>query len=119
MTRKGLDIVIEKIAHEGVLPCAYYKEPGVAVTTGEEEGRGFYAAARQIAPDLRHKGCITMARELRVEWKCERWKSNGRCGWRFPGLKKLREMFDKKHGPQQWDETNEWERPTAPDDEPF
>jgi Family of unknown function (DUF5906) len=111
MTRRGLDRVVEKVAHDGVLPCTHREYFDVAMTSGEGDGQGFYTAARRIAPDLKYVSSITMARTLKEEWECGSWKSNGLRGIRFPELGKLRELFDKKFGAQTWDEeTTDWER---------
>ncbi len=45
--------------------------------------------------------------ELR-EWGCEPYKSGNERGVRFPPLHDLRQRFDDKHGPQDWDDATEW-----------
>lgn len=111
-SRTGLDRVIEKCAAEGILPCAHFKQPNIAITSGEGEGRGFYLAARKIAPDLVHVGSPRINRQLQDEWGCKTWHQKEMRGIEFPRLKELRGLFDKKHGAQEWDTTlEEWEAP--------
>jgi len=100
-TRRGIDRLIEQIAHDGRLPSAHLTYLGVAITSGEEEGRGFYHQARVLVPDLRYDSTTMLARRLK-EWGCEPWKSGPQRGIKFPALVELRARFDKKHGPQEW-----------------
>jgi hypothetical protein len=104
-TRSGIDRLIEKIAQEGELPFAHETYPSVATTSGEGEGRGFYVAARRIAPDLVHVSSAAIRTLLRENWHCKTgWQSHGVRGIQFPSLIELRKIFDAKHGPQEWDE---------------
>jgi hypothetical protein len=115
-TRRGIDRLIEQICHDGILPSAHTIHPNVAVTTGEEEHRGFYYAARTLVPDLRYDSSIVIANRLK-EWGCEPWKSGYQRGIRFPALADLRLRFDCKHGPQDWPTSEggelDWEAPGA------
>jgi hypothetical protein len=109
LTRRGVDRLVEIIATEGVVPC-----PGVysnvTITTGEGEGKGFYAHAKSVVPDLKFTSSITIATTLVEKWKCMRWKSGSIRGIAFPPLDELRAQFDAVHGPQEWDtETEEWQ----------
>ena len=52
-SRRGIDRLVEKIAHEGMVPCADATMPNTAITTGEEKGEGFYCAAKTLVPDLK------------------------------------------------------------------
>jgi hypothetical protein len=102
-TRRGVDRVVEVIAHSGILPAAHGQHANVAVTSGEENGDGFYPKARMLAPDLKYDSSIVIGRALK-DWGCEPWKSGYERGIKFPPLKQLRAAFDKKHGPQDWPE---------------
>jgi hypothetical protein len=53
-SRRGIDRLIEILAHEGLLPWVSLAHPNVAVTSGEEKGKGFYHAARTRVPDLKY-----------------------------------------------------------------
>ena len=89
MTRRSLDRVIEKVAHEGVLPCAHREYLDVAMTSGEGDGQDFYSAARRIAPDLKHMSSITMARVLKEEWECEVLEEQRPTRHPLPGARKV------------------------------
>ena len=109
-SRRGIDRLVEMIAHSGTLPAADIAHPAVAITTGEEKGEGFYHDARQMVPELRHDGSIVVKKTLKDAWKCEDWKSGYRRGLRFPPLATLRTLFDERHGPQDWDNNiKDWE----------
>ena len=111
-SRRGVDRLVETIAHDGILPAAHAIHPDVAVTTGEEKGDGFYCAARALVPDLKYESSIVISNKLKEEWGCSAWKSGNQRGLRFPLLAELREKFDKRHGKQAWpkgeDEVVEW-----------
>lgn len=107
-SRKGVDALIETIAHEGRLPCAKYKMPDVAITDGEANREGFWHYAKTTVPDLRHRTSRSLMPELR-EWGCESYKSCNVRGVRFPTLADLRQRFDTRHGCQEWDDAAEWE----------
>jgi hypothetical protein len=108
-TRKGVDRLVEMIASEGVIPCATVpSEPRVAVTTGEDEGKGFYAAAKSMVPDLKYRGSIPIVKALTNEWGCERWRAANQRGIRFPSLAELRVRVDQKHGRQDWPDVPAW-----------
>jgi hypothetical protein len=101
-TRRGIDRLIEQIAHDGRLPSAHTVHVNVAVTTGEEDLKGFYHHARTLVPDLRYDSSIVIASKLKDEWGCGPWKSGYQRGITFPPLAELRARFDAKHGPQDW-----------------
>jgi hypothetical protein len=105
-----IDQLIETIAHDGNLPAADASALSVAVTSGEEKGEGFYHAARQLVPGLKHMSSIVISTTLKNEWGCASWKSGNRRGIEFPALAELRGLFDGKHGPQNWPEIDEWGR---------
>jgi Family of unknown function (DUF5906) len=101
-TRRGVDRLIEIVAYDGKLPAPHSVYPNIAVTTGEENGEGFYAKARSLAPDLKHDSSIVIGAALKSEWGCRPWKSGNLRGLQFPPLKELRVAFDRKHGGQAW-----------------
>jgi hypothetical protein len=107
-SRKGVDALIEAVAHDGQLPCAKMTMPDVAITNGEAEREGFWHYAKTTVPDLRHRTSRSLMPELR-EWGCEPYKSGSVRGVRFPALDELRQRFDTKHGNQEWDDTEEWD----------
>src|SRR5262252_2333905 len=67
--RRGVDRLVEIIATDGAIPCAHYQYPTIAVTTGEGEGKGFYAHAKTIVPDLKFTGSIVVATSLVDAWE--------------------------------------------------
>jgi Family of unknown function (DUF5906) len=111
-SRRGIDRLVENIAHSGVLPSSHPLHPNVAVTSGEEKEEGFYCAARRLAPDLRHSGSRVITMALRNHWGCKSWKSGYQRGIEFPPLAELRALFDRRHGAQEWfAEISDWEGP--------
>jgi Family of unknown function (DUF5906) len=108
-SRRGLDRLVEMIAHGGVVPNVHTLHANVAVTTGEERGEGFYCSARSLVPDLKHNSSIVIANTLKKEWGCHPWKSGNQRGIQFPTLTELRDLFDKRHGRQDWqDPAADW-----------
>jgi hypothetical protein len=101
-SRRGVDRLIETIAHDETLPACHPSYPNVAVTTGESRGEGLYPRARLLAPDLKHVSSIVISKTLKREWGCKPWKSGGERGITFPPLAVLRAAFDQKHGRQDW-----------------
>ena len=101
-SRRGVDSLIEIVAHAGILPAAHSHHPNVAVTSGEENGDGFYPKARSLAPDLKYASSVVIAAALKG-WGCKAWKSGNLRGIEFPPLKELRDDFDRKHGRQAWE----------------
>ncbi len=106
-SRRGVDRLIEIIARQGVLPAAHLYKLHIAITSGEEDGNGFYPAARRLVPDLKHQSSIVVGNSLKKDWGCKPWKS-GERGISFPPLAKLRTKFDDRHGPQDWPEMSDW-----------
>jgi hypothetical protein len=124
-SREGIDRAIETWAQQGMLPSAYSPDyPNTAVTTGEEVGKGLYAAIKNTSPDLKYKPSTAIhqmlcgktnkhGRVVEPGWGCEPGvikvgRKTYRC-LRFPELAELRKMFDERHGPQDWDESvTEW-----------
>ena len=91
-SRRGIDQLIEHLCHGGTLPGAQIY-PDIAITTGEEKNEGFYFHAKVIAPELKYKGSVVIARQLK-DWGCEPWKSGYQRGLRFPPLAELRQRFE-------------------------
>jgi hypothetical protein len=107
-SRRGIDQLVELVAHDGVLPGGHNFYPNVAVTTGEEKGEGFYFHARVLVPELKRLGSIVISNKLKGEWGCSPWKSGYQRGLRFPPLAELREKFDQRHGLQGWPPVADW-----------
>jgi hypothetical protein len=108
-SRRGIDRLLEQAAHNGVLPSVHIGYPDISLTSGEPDGKGLYHAAKSLVPDLRYVSSVVIAKALREEWECIPWKSGAQRGLRFPTLARLRELFDQKHGPQDWDDQTEWD----------
>jgi hypothetical protein len=102
-SRRGVDLLVELLASEGVLPNAHAAYPAVTVTSGEEKGDGFWPAARKLVPELKHLNTRVIGRVLKSDWGCKPWESHGRSGLEFPPLCELRAAFERKHGKQEWD----------------
>jgi Family of unknown function (DUF5906) len=111
-SRRGVDRLVEIVCHNGHLPWVHDFLPDVAVTSGEEDGEGFYSAARKLVPDFKHVSSIVISRTLKKHWECASWKAPNKRGIQFPPLARLRELFDERHGKQEWPdpagETVEW-----------
>ena len=107
-SRRGVDQLIEIIANDGIVPRAHHDLANVAITSGEEKGRGFYVAARALVHELKFRSSPVIANELRKKWGCKPWKNAHLRGISFPMLSDLRQMFDRRHGPQSWPEMEEW-----------
>jgi hypothetical protein len=111
-SRRGVDQLIEIIAHNGALPNAHEKYSSIAMTSGEEQGRGFWASARKLVPELKHRSSASLMDTLKKDWACDGYKSNSRRGVRFPLLAELRRMFDARHGGQAWSDWEaDWDQP--------
>jgi hypothetical protein len=109
LARGGVDALIEGLAQDGQLPCCHNKYPNVAITTGEKSNEGFWAWVRLNHRDLAAWHSAGLLTVLRKDWGCERFMRNGLLGIKFPLLTELRATFDKKHGPQEWDDkTSAW-----------
>ena len=122
-SRRGVDLLVELLIEEGALPAERQNFPNMVITSGAEDGEGFWPRALRLVPELKHQSTRVTANMLKKEWDCKSWEGNGLCGLLFPPLKKLREKFDKKHGPQGWDSkrqewgqkvSNEGNKPTEP-----
>jgi len=101
-SRRGIDRLVEILAHDGILPCADASDPSITITTGEDKNEGFYPAARKLAPDLKHLSSKIIAVSLQDNWGCIRWKSGYQRGIQFSALADLRDRFDRRHGKQEW-----------------
>jgi len=108
-SRRGVDRLIEIIAHDGRLPSAHETYPNIAVTTGADDLKGFTVTSRVLVPDLKYESPIIIGNKLRDDWGCARWHSNSQRGFKFPPLKELRRRFEERHGQQDWSgEVTEW-----------
>jgi hypothetical protein len=111
-SRRGVDRLIEIICHEGAIPFVHDVYSDIAITSGEERGEGFYYAARSLVPDFKYVSSIVISQALKEDWECVAWKAGNKRGIKFPPLGLLRELFDKRHGKQEWPdlagETVEW-----------
>jgi hypothetical protein len=105
MTRRGLDALVEQWCRDGVLPHALPEDPSVALTVrGDPDNeKGFFHSCMDLDADLKHRGQIWIGRELR-EWGVGPWRrqKSGIRGVKFPPLAKVRELFEAKHGKQDW-----------------
>jgi hypothetical protein len=111
-SRRGIDRLIEEIAHRGSIPAVHTIYPTVAVTSGEEKGEGFYPAARALSPDLKYESSQVIAQTLSKQWGCKPWHSGYQRGIEFPTLSILRALFEQRHGAQNWpDGIIEWDGP--------
>jgi hypothetical protein len=122
-SRRGVDLLVELLIEEGALPAQRADFPNMVVTSGADDGNGFWPRALKLVPDLKHQSNRVTANALKKEWGCTSWESNGLCGLRFPALQEMRTSFDAKHGPQEWDSkrevwgqvvTNDGSEPTEP-----
>lgn len=103
LSRKGVDRLVEIIAHDGILPCCDTHRPHIAITSGEARGEGFYAHAKKLEKSLARYGVsIQIATKLKKDWGCSPWHSGSIRGIEFPPLDELRTMFDRRHGKQDW-----------------
>ena len=102
LSRRGLDSIIEEVCHEGRLPCADKDHPDVAITSGEESGRGFDHFIRSKADtDLRCLGPGKVERSLKKHWGTSHWRESAgrrRAGVQFPPLEELRRPLPFRKG---------------------
>ncbi len=120
-SRKGLDGLVEKICNDGCVPCAHLQWPGFSVSNGAEERQGFdYFIGNHHDRELRDFGALKVKRDLRTYWNCKSGDDTKRrdginmiYGVKWPPLAELRELFEKRHGPQEWlnPEVAEWPIP--------
>jgi hypothetical protein len=108
--RKGVDGLIERVCNDGRVPCADPHWSDFTVTTGEENGRGFYSFVDQHKDrSLSSRGGLGVQRRLAKDWGCltgqqRRHPDTGERlrGFQWPELGELRARFEKRFGPQQW-----------------
>ena len=118
-TRRGVDLLVELLASDGVLVSARTEYANVAITTGEISGDGFWPAARKLVPELKYQSTRVIGRTLKEDWDCTPWESHGRSGLKFPPLEILRAAFEKKHGTQDWDSKRKmWGENILDEDDP-
>jgi hypothetical protein len=114
-SRRGLDVFIEKICHEGKAPYASGEHPDLMITSGEEQRQGFDYYINHLASseELRRAGALNVKSTLKKDWGCTRdreSKQPRRWGLRFPPLAELRKMYEAKHGKTEWENNaEEWE----------
>jgi hypothetical protein len=60
-------------------------------------------------PSLKHMSSIVIKRRLCREWGCGDWHSGSMNGIIFPSIAELRQLFDAKHGCQEWPEVEDWQ----------
>jgi len=113
-SRKGIDALIESIAHTAWLPHQHHLYPNCASTKGEKRGEGFWGWSRENFPELSRHSPHALVRELR-NWGCAAWSSGGPF-IKFPvDIAELRQLFDRRHGRQDWaSDPNEWVRDVPP-----
>jgi hypothetical protein len=109
-SRKGLDALVEIIAHTAWLPHQHHLYPNCASTKGEKRGEGFWGWSRENFPELSRHSPHALVRELR-NWGCTSWSSGGPF-IKFPAdIAELRRLFDRRHGFQDWaNDPKEWIR---------
>lgn len=117
-SRRGVDGLVEKICSEGCVPCAHNQWPGFSLSNGSEMKQGFdYFIDNHHDRELRDLGALKVKRQLRRDWHCKSGDDAKRrdgsamvYGVKWPPLKELRELFEKRHGPQDWlhPEVPEW-----------
>ena len=117
-SRKGLDGLIEQICNRGRVPNAHRQWPGFSISNGYEIKQGFdYFIDTHLDRELHDFGALKVKRQLRRDWGCVAGDDAKRrdggdmiYGVKWPPLAELREMFVKRHGPQDWlhPEVTEW-----------
>jgi hypothetical protein len=125
-SRKGVDGLVEKVCSEGYVPCAHLVWPGFSVSTGQEDRKGFdHFIENHNHKELHYLGALRVKNQLRDDWRCITGDSAKRRdgstilrGIQWPSLQELRELFEQRHGPQDWlnPEITEWQAKPA---EPF
>jgi hypothetical protein len=116
-TRSGVDLLVEEVCSEGIVPAAHYQWPGFSITSVDAKEGSFEDFLRK-RQDLAGKA-LMIKRRLRKEWGCssgddaKRWNGKERVsGIQWPPLADLRAKFIAKHGPTEWARPNVTEWPT-------
>ena len=118
-SRRGVDLLVELLASDGMLPNAHSAYPDVTITSVDEKGDGFWPSARKLVPELKQQNTRVIGRTLKLDWGCKPWESHGRSGLKFPPLEILRAAFEKKHGIQDWDSKRKmWGEDIVDEDDP-
>src|SRR5262249_55164149 len=74
-TRHGLDTLIEEMCQEGKVPCTDGEYPDVAITSGEENGRGFnFYINNRASTELRRIRAQNVKIALTRDWGCKNWR---------------------------------------------
>jgi hypothetical protein len=107
LSRHGVDAVIEELCHSAMLPFQHRAKENCTSTYGEHLNEGFWSWCKNNFQDLRREN----PRGLAVQFKkygAVMWTS-GVAYLKFPDLEDLRDAFEKKHGPQDWEgEPKDW-----------
>src|SRR5262249_9818513 len=107
-SRKGVHLLVEQACNEAVVPCQKLNDPGVSVTSGGPERRGFdYLIDHNADRELRLIGALKVKRILVDKWGCLTGKATRRqqrgertCRVEWPPLEDLRARFEAKYGKQ-------------------
>jgi hypothetical protein len=113
--RRGVDGLVEDACSMGRVPCEHWKWPGYTVTSGRENGIGFYVFIdnhrdKELSPFGAHK----VIKRLVKDWGCratgprrDPHNTDTRIsGLQWPPLAELRSQFEKRFGKQ-----NDWLHP--------
>jgi Family of unknown function (DUF5906) len=117
--RTGIDGLVEQICSTGRVPCEHWKWQGYTITSGQENGFGFYVyIGNHRDKELSSLGAFKIIRRLVKDWDC---KATGQqrepgntdkriSGLQWPPLEGLRTKFEARYGKQDWlnPEVKEW-----------
>ena len=138
-SRRGVDLLIEMVCHDAVVPCQFGDRVGVSIcrdvdnSYGGPPRRGFdWYIDHHTDRDLSRLGSLKVKRRLKDDWGCITGKEarasvhgdQMNCvNW--PSLAELRAKFEAKYGTQVWtrSDVTVWlgadPRSTDDDDIPF
>jgi hypothetical protein len=109
-SRKGVDLLVEKVCNEARVPCQYYSDYPEFSRGNDYWDHGFDAyISRNADRELSRMGALAVKRKLRDEWECTTGKPSRKIvdgkresGVWWPPLTKLRALFVAKFGEQAW-----------------
>ena len=114
-SRKGIDLLVEMVCHDAVVPCQNGARAGVSVCPDVERAyepvhRGFdWYIDHHTDRELQRLGSLKVKRRLANEWNCQTGKEAReniygvqRNCVNWPALAELRAKFEAKYGKQQW-----------------
>ena len=115
-SRKGVDLLVEMVCHDAVVPCQFGDRVGVSICRDVDNSyggplrRGFdWYIDHHTDRDLSRLGSLKVKRRLAKEWGCITGKEaresvDGvqRNFVNWPALAELRAKFEAKYGKQQW-----------------